>query len=233
MQASPLDEARRARRKDRTLGLLIIAVTFLATLSLSWWAKVESRPEVSQPPGPPTTDGLVGYPTAVDPVQALAVARRVTKRTVLRGFVAEAVASDGTVDLSEGPGRVRYSFQSSPGEGPQPPRAAGTLARRLYCGKQNVHLRKEGLVADPDIPDYPCPAKPTDALPEPRCGTQDVWQHAIRRGARPDRLARIEYYRARVGPAWRFDLPGTPHRFSLYGDCGRRLTPKESIGAVQ
>ena len=129
--------------------------------------------------------------------------------------------------------RVRYSFQSSPGEGPQPPREPGTLARRLYCGKQNVHLRKEGMVADPDIPDYPCPAKTTDALPEPRCGTQEVWHYAIVHGARPDRLARIEYYRSRVGPAWRFELPGTPHRFSLYGDCGRRLTPKEAAGAVQ
>jgi len=233
MQAPHSDDVRRARRKDRTLGLLIVAVTFLAALSLSWWAKLESRPEVSEPPGPPTTKGLVGYPTAVDPVQALGVARRITKRSVLRGFVAEGVASDGTVDLSEGPGRVRYSFQSSPGEGPQPPREPGTLARRLYCGKQNVHLRKEGMVADPDIPDYPCPARPADALPEPRCGTQDVWRHAVERGARADRLARIEYYRARVGPAWRFDLPGTPHRFSLYGDCGRRLTLQESIGAVQ
>ena len=138
-----------------------------------------------------------------------------------------------TVDLSEGPGRVRYLFQSAPGQGPQPPRATGTLARRLYCGKQNVHLRKEGLVADPDISDYPCPARHTDALPDPRCGPRDVWRRALSKGAQSDRLARIEYYRARVGPAWRFELPGTPYRFSLYGDCGRQLVPSEAAGSVR
>ena len=144
---------RRPARRDHVVGLLIVAVAFLGALALSWWAKLESRPETSEPPGPPTTEGLVGYPSAVDAVQAIQVARTLTKRSMLRGFVAEAVRSDGTVDLSEGPGRVRYLFQSAPGQGPQPPRATGTLARRLYCGKQNVHLRKEGLVADPDISD--------------------------------------------------------------------------------
>jgi hypothetical protein len=134
--------------------------------------------------------------------------------------------------LSEGPGRVRYSFQSPPGEGPQPQREPGTLARRPYCGKQNIHLRREGLVADPDQAEYPCPPQHTDALPEPRCGTREVWRRAIEKGAQRDRLARIEYYRARSGPAWRFELPGTPHRFSLYGDCGQELDPADALGSV-
>ena len=226
-------QPRRVRRKDRVFGLLIVATAFCGALALSWWAKLESRPERSEPPGPPTTEGLVGYPSKVDPVQAVQVARTLTKRSLLRGFVAEAVRSDGVVDLSEGPGRVRYLFQSPPGEGPQPPRAPGTLARGLYCGKQNVHLRKEGLVAGADIADYPCPARHADPLPDPRCGTREVWQRALRKGAQSDRLARIEYYRARVGPAWRFELPGTPYRFSLYGDCGRELRSVEAIGSVR
>jgi hypothetical protein len=222
-----------ASRRDRLIGLIIVAVTFCFALGLSWWAKVQSRPESSPLPGPPTTEGLIGYPSSVDPVQALTVARTLTKRSMLRGFSAEGVNSDGTVDLSEGPGRVRYAFQSAPGEGPQPPRPPGTLARRLYCGKQNVHLVTEGLVADPDDADYPCPPRHADALPEPRCGPRDVWKYAIGKGAPSKRLARVEYYRAKVGPAWRFELPGTPHRFSLYGDCERKLTPAEAVGSVK
>jgi len=146
--------------------------------------------------------------------------------------MAEGVRSDGTVDLSEGPGRVRYSFQSPAGHGPQPPREPGTLARRHYCGKQSVFLRKEGLVAEADQADYPCPPQHFDALAEPRCGPREVWARAKERGAQKDRLARIEYYRARAGPAWRFELPGTPHRFSLYGDCGQELDPADALGSV-
>jgi hypothetical protein len=44
-------------------------------------------------------------------------------------------------------------------------------------------------------------------------------------------MARIEYYRSRVGPAWKFELPGTPHKYSLYGDCGRELSEAEATAA--
>lgn len=226
-------EVARERRKDRGIGLLILAVTFCAALCLSWWAKRRSQPEVSRPPGPPTIEGLSGYPHGVDPVAALQVARALTTRPLLRGFVVEAVRSDGTVDLREGSGRVRYLFQSPPGHGPQPSRREGTLAARPYCGRQHVHLRKEGMVADPDLADYPCPARLREGLPDPRCGPADVWRRAIDKGAPPDRLARIEYYRSRVGPAWRFELPATRHRFSLYGDCGRELRPSDAVGSVR
>jgi hypothetical protein len=47
-----------------------------------------------------------------------------------------------------------------------------------------------------------------------------------------DRLARIEYYRSRSGPAWRFSMPGTKHHFSLYGDCQRLLKGREARGNV-
>jgi hypothetical protein len=221
-----------ARRRDKLLGLCLIMAAFVVALGISWWAKVASRPERSEPPGPPTTEGIVGYPEAVRPVATLAAVRKLTKRRLLRGMVAEGVQSSGTVDVSEGPGRVRYTFQSPPGEGPQPPREPGTLPRRPYCGKQTVHLRKEGLVADPDIAAYPCSPVHADPLPEPRCSLRDVWVRALGHGAQPGRLARIEYYRAQAGPAWRFEIPGTPYRFSLYGDCGRELDASEAIGAV-
>lgn len=221
-----------ARRKDRWIGLAIIVATFAATMGLSVWAKHRSRPETSGPPAPPTTEGLSGYPNAVDPIASLSVARELTRRRILRGISMEGVRADGTIDLAEGPGRARYAFQSLPGEGPQPARDVGTLPRHTYCGKQNVHLRQEGLVADPDVADYPCPGFQPDDLPEPHCTARDVWRHAIDKGAPRDRMARIEYYRASVGPAWRFELPGSQHHFSLYGDCGRELEPGEATGYV-
>jgi hypothetical protein len=220
------------RRRDRLIGLGLVLSTFAATFALSLWAKRASRPELSGPPMPATTEGLEGFPQGVDPVRSFAAAREVTRRKLLRGLAIEGVRSDGKIDLSEGPGRARYVFQSLPGEGPQPPRPTGELARRPYCGKQTVHLRREGLVADPDQADYPCAPALVDDLPEPRCGAAEVWRHAIEKGAPADRLARVEYYRARVGPAWRFELPGTPHRFSLYGDCGRELEASEATGFV-
>ncbi|MCA9599718.1 MAG: hypothetical protein KC776_40700 [Myxococcales bacterium] len=221
-----------ARKKDRIIGLAIVVLTFALGLGLSWWAKLESRPEVAEPPGPPTTEGLSGYPTNVDPVVALKKARSLTKRIILRGMVAEGVKSDGTIDVSEGPGRARFVFQSPEGQGPQPAREPGTLARHQYCGKQTIHLRTEGLVADPDVSDYPCGPSSPEPLPDPRCTTRDVWAFAMRKGAPRDRLARIEYYRASAGPAWRFELPGTSHHFSLYGDCARELDPREAVGMV-
>jgi hypothetical protein len=230
--ASTLAEVFAERRLDRRIGLMIVAAAFAIALGVSYWAKIASRPEVSQPPGPPTTEGIAGYPEATDPVKTLAAARRLTKRRLLRGFDAEGGRSDGTVELSDGPGRARNSCQSDPGDGPQPPREPGTLPRRPYCGRQNVHLRREGLVADPDLAGYPCPPQHTDALPEPRCTARDVWRHALHDGAPRDRLARIEYYRARSGPAWRFEIPGTPHHFNLYGDCGRLLEGSEAVGSV-
>jgi hypothetical protein len=221
-------DVKAGQRKDRVVGLSIIAVAFAIALTISWWAKIRSRPEVAEPPGPPITAGIVGFPDAVDPIKTLPAARDATKRTLLRGIWAEGVRSDGTIDLTEGPGRARYVLQSPPGHGPQPPREPGTLPRRHHCGKQTIHLRAEGLVADPDISDYPCPAQAAEHLPDPRCSFSDVWASAIKKGAPRNQLARVEYYRSRAGPAHRFELPGTQYRFSVYGDCQRELTTAEA-----
>jgi hypothetical protein len=227
-----LAEIDTARRKDRVAGLLVVIVAFALGMGVSLWAKRASRPELAEPPGPPSTDGIAGFPSDVDVIKSLPAARNMTKRTLLRNIYAEGVRSDGTVDLGEGPGRARYTFQSTQGDGPQPPREPGTLPRRHYCGKQTVHLRKEGLVADPDVTDYPCPTVLLDPLPEPRCTFQQIWAQAIRDGAPRNRMARIEYYRSKAGPAWRFELPGTDHRFALYGDCARKLTDAEAAQLI-
>jgi hypothetical protein len=220
----------RERRRDKILGLAIVGVTFVLSLALSIWAKHASRPETSAPPGPPTTVGVVGYPYRVEVVGTLSAARAATKRNVLRGIIADGVRSDGTIDVSEGPGRARYVFQSPPGRGPQPP-SSGPGSRGVYCGRQEVHLRNEGLVAVPDQASVPCPTRVLEPLPDPQCSLGTIWQHALRKGIPGDRLARIEYFRANGGPAWRFDVRDGGKRFVLYGDCRREL--KGSAAASQ
>lgn len=214
------------------LGLILVAASFAVCLGLSLWAKEKSRPETSLPPGPPTVAGIVGYPNAVDALATLGPARKLTPRPLLRGIVFDGVQSDGDIDVSEGPGRVRYTFQSEAGQGPQPPREPGTLPKRITCGKQNVVLRKEGLVAEPDQADYPCPPGGVEPLPEPQCSLRELWKLAKRRRVPRDRGAHIEYYRAKAGPAWRFEISGTAHRFTMYGDCKRELTGAEAHGSV-
>jgi hypothetical protein len=220
------------RYRDRLVGLAIVAAAFAVCLALSIWAKERSRPETSEPPGPPTLDGVTGYPANVDAVESLRAARKLSKRPLLRGIVLDGVQSDGTIDVSEGPGRVRYSFQSPPGHGPQPHREPGTLPKRVTCGRQNVVLRKEGLVAEPDLADYPCTALGAEPLPDPQCSAREIWRLAKKRRIPRDRLAHLEYFRSKAGPAWRFEITGTPHSFTVYGDCKRELTGAEAQGTV-
>jgi hypothetical protein len=222
-----------ARSRDRLLGLVIVAVAFMVCLALSLWAKEKSRPETSEPPGPPTVEGLVGYPKAVEAVATLAAARKLTRRPALRGIVLDGVQPDGTVDVSQGgASRVRYTFQSSAGQGAQPPREPGTLPKRITCGLQSVTITKQGLVAEPDQADYPCPPGGVEPLPEPQCSVRELWKAARRRKVPRDQPAHVEYYRSKAGPAWRFEITGTQHRFSLYGDCKRELTAAEAHGSV-
>lgn len=221
-----------ARRRDKKTGLAIIAVAFLGALCLSWWAKNESAPEPAAEPAPPTTEGVAGYPKAVDLIATLAAAREVTPRDQLRGISAFKVSSDGTVDLTLPDNYVRYAFQSKRGHGPQPEAPAGTLRSRAYCGKQDVRLASGGLAVKKDEPNYPCSAILGDPLPEPRCGPKEVWAEAKKRGIPTDQPARIEYFLARGGPAWRFEVVGTRHRFTLYGDCERELRGGEAFGSV-
>jgi hypothetical protein len=218
------------RRKDRLRGLVIVGLTFILCLFVSVWARKRATPVFSAPPAPPSTVGVVGFPSRVDVVKTLARAREVTPRTQLRGITAENVTSEGTVDLAgERPPRVRYTFASAQGEGPEPVREPGTLARRPSCGRQSVVLRKDGIVAETDAAEAVCAQHPTDPLPDPPCGLAEVWAHALSLGVPKEKLARIEYYRASAGPAWRFEAPHASGRFSLSGDCKRELEGRDAM----
>ncbi|HKO53500.1 MAG TPA: hypothetical protein VJV79_37580 [Polyangiaceae bacterium] len=228
-QSPDLARIARVRQRDRLRGLVIVALTFVLCLLISAWAKRRSLPVLSAPPGPPSPVGVVGFPNAVDAVKTLARARQVSQRNLLRSISAEGVKSDGTVDVALPTGRIRYSFQSNAGEGPEPPRHPDTLARHPYCGRQTINVHKEGLVADADAADATCAPQATDPLPEPRCSLADIWALALTRGVPKERLAHIEYYRASAGPAWRFEAPHPRGRFSVYGDCKRELDAKEAV----
>lgn len=220
------------RRRDKRLGLTIIAVTFALCLAGSYWVKRASAPKGSAPPGPPSAEGIEGFPTHVDPLRVLPRARTVTERSLFRGFVADGVRLDGTLDFTAHGSSLRFAFQSPPGKGAQPPREGGTLPKRTYCGKQNVQVRAAGLVADADVASYPCPSVQDEPLPEPRCSLAKIWEKARKKGAPEDGKARIEYFRANEGPAYRFAIPGTRHKFVLYGDCERELKGKAALGHV-
>lgn len=219
-------------RRDRTRGMLIVFVTFLATLCLAWWAKWKNTPVPAEPPADPDASAVVGFPKAVDAVATLPAARKRTPRDILRGIVLRGVKSDGTVDITEKGSEVRYVFQSRAGEGPQPERDPEGRPNRPFCGKQVVKVKPEGLQEDEDETKYSCSSKGLEPLPEPRCGPKEVWAHAIAANIPKDKSAQLEYYRAKAGPAWRFRIPGTRHRFSLYGDCERELKGLDEVGSV-
>ena len=219
----------RLRQRDRLRGLVIVGLTFVLCLLISVWAKRRSLPVLSAPPAPPSPVGVIGFPNAVDAVKTLTRARQISQRNLLRSVSADGVKSDGTIDVSQPSGRIRYSSQSNAGEGPEPPRQPDTLARHPYCGRQTVNVHKDGIVAEPDAADALCAPHPTDPLPEPHCSLADIWAHALGRGVPKERVAHIEYYRSSAGPAWRFEAAHARGRFTLYGDCKRELDAKESV----
>ena len=222
----------RRRRQDRLVGLGIVALTFGVSMLLSLWAKHASTPPTSEEPAPPTTVGLTGYPKKLDLLAALSLARELTKRPLLRGFVADGVSSKGVIDVRDKGSSVRFSFQSAPGQGAQPPREPGTLPTRTYCGRQNVLVKKDGIGAEPDVASFPCSSTPPTSLPDPRCRPEKLWALAKKKGVPTKSRARIEYFEARKGPAYRFSIPGTKHRFVVAEDCTRELKGKAALGNV-
>jgi hypothetical protein len=214
--------------RDRLVGFSILAVAFAGALLISWKSSQSVRPEVAEEPAPPTSDGLDGFPDRIDAVQSLAVAEALTERRQLRRLWASGVASDGSIDLRVPNAGVRYEFDSKRGDGPEPPRPPGTVPRGPYCGRQTVNISPQGIFAEPDNPTARCSPDAGDALPEPRCTLQGIWRTAMARGADGKGRATIEYYRAHGGPAWRFSMPGSSVRFSVYGDCETILTGSQA-----
>src|SRR5262245_33027070 len=48
---------------DKLHGLLVVGGAFVLSLGISLWAKRISEPERGEPPAPPTTAGIAGYPS--------------------------------------------------------------------------------------------------------------------------------------------------------------------------
>jgi hypothetical protein len=215
-------------KRDRAAGFTIILAAFGAALFISWKASEAVKPNVAPPPAPPTSEGLAGYPGKVDPVLTLGLAAQLTGREQLRRIVATGVGADGTVDLQRAGASIRYEFDSAQGEGPEPPRPAGTVRAMHYCGRQTVHVKNNGIFAEPDQPRAPCRANSGAPLPEPRCSLDRIWAMARERGAPNTGHATVEYFRANEGPAWRFSLPEAKLSFTLFGDCERELRGKEA-----
>lgn len=213
-------------KRDKVAGFSIIFVAFGAALVISWKASEAVKPNVAPEPAPPTREGLAGYPGQVDPLATLSVAQGLTEREQLRRIIATGVAPDGTVDLQQASASIRYDFDSAQGEGPEAPRPAGTVRPVHYCGRQTVHVKHDGIFADPDQPRAACRANIGEPLPEPRCNPQRLWALARERGAPATGAATVEYFRAHEGPAWRFSLPEAKVNFTVFGDCERELKGK-------
>src|SRR5690606_38500010 len=117
------------------------------------------------------------------------------------GFVADRVLPNGLLDFSKNATRLRFSFQSLPGQGAQPNLPPGTLPSRAYCGHQNVTVTSAGIAAELDKPNFPCPSDTPQALPPPKCRLDALWKLAKKKGVPAKRTARIEYYESKKGPA--------------------------------
>lgn len=211
---------------DRVLGLGLIAASFVVALGLSWRAKESVTPRLAAPPKAPTSEGISGFPNAVEPTALLERAKQLTERDQLVGIALSGVNADGTLDVGLG-SSARYVFRSLEGQGAEPPREYGELAARRYCGFQVVVLNQAGLGALPDVSDADC-KRAIEPLPAPTCGAQAVWATAKHHGADPAQSATIEYYRAQSGPAWYFQSGATT--LWLGADCTKQLSAEQGAG---
>ncbi len=223
---------RLARRADMRRGLFVLALSFFGCMALSLWGMEVSTPKAAPSPAPPTKEGIVGYPSSLDPKALLERARSLSVRNHFRGFVAEGVDRQGRIDAEQG-GRLRFYFQSSAGLGPQPPRKGGTLPTRSYCGKQEVIVDGRGLYAKGDQAKTKCPAKEPRELKLPRsCSLPEVMKVAAARRVPVDATTKVEYYDAYRGPAYRVSVKGVERVVLLAEDCRSILLGKDVRGSV-
>lgn len=224
-----------SRLRDAALGLLILLVSFVGSMLFSLWARDEAIAPPAPAPGPATT-ALPGFPGAVDPFEVLPYARELTVRRLFQGFVATGVGEDGTLDFSK-QANLRFSFQSPPGRGPQPQRAGGTLPARTFCGRQMVVVDEKGMRAKEDKPSISCSLSDPRELPGfVGCGLDDIWSLARKHKFRRGHDARIEYYRSKAGPAFRFvgrDKKGKTGSLVVSArDCRTLISGKDQRGSV-
>lgn len=213
-------------KRDRLVGVGLIAISFAIALGLSLRAKEAVMPRLAAAPAAPSTEGLNGFPSAVPALALLPNARRLTQRDQLVGLSVSGVKSDGTIDTSAG-GSARFVFRSAEGQGPEPAREYGALAARKFCGFQVVSLGTAGLGAQPDVSDADC-RRAIEPLPPPTCSLELVWGAGKRKGADPTQTATVEYYRSSVGPAWFFQSGSVT--LWLGADCSKELSAEEGRG---
>lgn len=214
---NPLD------RRDRAVGLGLIAVSFFVALGISVWSKEASLPVVATEPAQPSSVGIEGFPTAVKPLALVAAANALTPREQLVGIAIVGAKADGTLDVQSG-GNARYVFRSPEGKGPEPEREYGELALKKYCGFQVINLTSAGLGAAPDVSNADC-KRAIEALPQPGCSVEQLWEIGKQQGADIQVGATIEYYRASSGPAWGFTSGST--NFSVAPDCSTLLSEED------
>lgn len=192
------------RKRDKLTGLAIIVLTFAGCMGLSVWGMMASTPQAVPAPAAPTQEGIVGYPQFVHPFELLETARALSVREKFRGFSAQGVEADGSLDLSKKGRSIRYAFQSNSGRGPQPLREPGTLPQRRFCGVQSVMLDEKGIGALPDDAERPCPSQPLrDLVPPAHCSLQAVLALAKKSKFDPKVRTRVEFYQSVAGPAFR------------------------------
>ncbi len=208
------------RSADRRNSLLLLAVGFAASVGISWHSGSQVEPVFSQPPAPPTTENIVGFPASVDVLANLERAAELTPRDQLVGIEAVGVSANGLVDVDSPNSRVTYHFQSAEGEGPEPPRAPGTLARKRYCGRQAVEITRRGIGAKGDQAALGCDS-PLVVLPPPTCGPSELWLLAKSKGATDDQRATLTYDERDGSPTWHFQSAST--QFTVGSDCKTEL----------
>lgn len=214
-------------KQQRNWGFAWLSFAFAGALSISWWSVQAVSPKRAQVAAPPTTAGLDGFPTSVNPHRLLARVRSMTQRQELRGWMATGVRPNGTVDLTQRSSAARYRFDSLPGAGRQP--EAGARPGAEFCGRQTLHLTGKGLFAGPDLSRGGCRANAGPGLPSSKCSLEGLWKLAIAQGATASERAVVEYYWTTEGPAWKFTIPGTAVRFVVAGDCHTKLTGQDSL----
>lgn len=220
--ASKEVEQGRQLQRDRITGFAVLGVVFVASVGISWDSRERSMPWVMPEPGPATTEGLVGFPEAVDVLGNFDAARALSPREHLVRIEASGVRANGGVDLKQPGSLVRYVFQSERGEGPVAPRPHGTLPRRHSCGQHAVEITKQGLGALRDEPHVPCQPPPAP-VPRPNCGPKELWQLARGAGATDDQLARVVYRSGDGGPSWAVSIEGTAIALEVAADCTTKI----------
>lgn len=208
-----------AERRDRILGLMIMASAFGAALGLSFWSHRVAKSPNKGDDRPAETHALPGWPHAAEPMAVLRLARAMARPRGLGSLVVDGVKSDGTVDLAKA-GTARYVFFRV-----TETRPAG---KAPSCDRLVVRLGASGLVRGNVATRQSCPEPRAVPLPEPGCGPRELWEAALRKGASPKALARAEFYRAVSGPAWKFRLGRGNLSLVMDGRCARELTSSEA-----